>query len=58
MAATPRLKANMIELACDEGSGPKNTLDEIRICFSKEGIAEACTEMERSCGKKVKVRAL
>ncbi|PMN94832.1 ribonuclease T2 family protein [Enterovibrio norvegicus] len=54
----PRLEANMIELACDEGSGPKNTLDEIRICFSKEGIAEACTEMERSCGKNVKVRAL
>lgn len=61
--SNPTLSADMIELACDDnGRQPKSsnfTLDEIRICFTKQGEFRSCTEQERSCDKldKVQVRA-
>jgi ribonuclease T2 len=51
--SNPALLPNMIELACDDnGSKPNSsddTLDEIRICYSKDGQFMSCTEREKSC---------
>ncbi|MDH4273878.1 MAG: hypothetical protein OEW08_02445 [Gammaproteobacteria bacterium] len=62
IAQQPRLRAEHIELACDEEMrGPRasaTTLDEIRICFNRSGQFTACTEKENSCSKlnKIEVR--
>ncbi|MEK6750583.1 MAG: hypothetical protein AABY83_15495 [Pseudomonadota bacterium] len=49
------LRPEHIELACDEDmNGPRasaTTLDEIRICYDRNGNFTACTEREKSCSK-------
>ncbi|MDM8515716.1 thermonuclease family protein [Desulfobacterales bacterium HSG16] len=49
-----------IELCCDEKGRKKDddTLDEIRICFSKDGIPIECMENENSCKDTIKIRRL
>lgn len=57
------LTVDMIELACDEnGRKPdahNDTLDEIRICFNKQGVLRACANKESSCDhNQIRVRGL
>ncbi len=56
----PELTADSIELACDEERRkPRSdgrTLDEIRICFSKDGYFMPCSERENSCSKLKSIR--
>lgn len=51
--SNPSLSADMIELACDDNSRkPQSsdyTLDEIRICYSRQGEFMPCIEREKSC---------
>ncbi|WP_434363055.1 hypothetical protein NF212_25410 (plasmid) [Parasalinivibrio latis] len=54
----PQLTDDMIELACDENGGPKETLDEIRVCFTKDKESRPCSEFENSCRNPIKVREI
>ena len=56
----PKLTSESIELACDEESrkprADDRTLDEIRICFSKDGQFTRCRQRETSCSRLKTIR--
>ena len=51
----PGLRAENIELACDENGraahASRTTLDEIRVCYGRDGKYTPCLEHETSCSR-------
>lgn len=61
-AANPGMPKESVELACDEDASKpaarRDTLDEIRICFGRDGAFAKCRQVEQSCTRqgRIKVR--